>query len=67
MFDVAPSMLDHWDSDTPVWTPFEPRRHDAAALDAPSGAGRRLDVRPNGSQSFARADCRGRMGSGSRA
>ncbi len=63
MFDVTPSLLDHWDSDTPVWTPFEPRRqHAAAAYDTLSAAARRLAILPNASQSPGRADCRPRTG-----
>lgn len=64
MFDVSPSLLDHWDSDAPLWTPFSPRRqHAAAAADALSAAARRLAIRPNASQSPARADCPPRTGS----
>ncbi|RDU98684.1 hypothetical protein DWV00_10425 [Trinickia dinghuensis] len=63
MFDVATSVLDHWDSDTPVWTPFVPRRQNAAAADALSAAARRLAIRSNASQSPARAGCPSSTGS----
>jgi len=62
MFDVSPSVLDHWDSDTPVWTPFVTRRQHAAAYDTLSAAARPLAIRPNASQSLARADCRAQTG-----
>src|SRR5690348_17451869 len=58
MFDVSPSVLDHWDSDTPAWMPFAPRRQSAAAADALSAAARRLAIRPNASRSPARAEDR---------
>ncbi|VWB90457.1 hypothetical protein BST28156_04350 [Burkholderia stagnalis] len=27
MNDQLPSPLDHWNSDTPVWTPYRPSQH----------------------------------------
>ncbi len=57
MFDTDSSLLDHWDSDAPVWTAFSPRRQSVAAADRTfSVAERRCAIRPNASQYPERAD-----------
>lgn len=58
MFESGLSLLDHWDSDTPVWTPYSPRQPSAAANTAISAAAPRCATRPNASRYPERADYR---------
>lgn len=37
VFDTGSSLLDHWDSDTPLWTSFSPRRLGTAAAGVSQG------------------------------
>jgi hypothetical protein len=44
MFDTNSSLLDHWDSDVPLWTPFPPRQQSEQPRRAARSALRNADA-----------------------